>query len=105
MRLDKALLTARELDEFACSLAGLLDAKRSKLKQATDTLGQMERTYAERRGLRRRHGIAAALRAAGAVLLHAGADDTEDIDEAPAKASKEARGRRPANDSSHREGW
>eukprot|EP00929_Paragymnodinium_shiwhaense_P061948 TRINITY_DN30938_c0_g1_i1.p1 TRINITY_DN30938_c0_g1~~TRINITY_DN30938_c0_g1_i1.p1 ORF type:complete len:834 (+),score=230.02 TRINITY_DN30938_c0_g1_i1:97-2598(+) len=51
--LDKGLRAAQELDELAWGLGGLLDAKAPKLRQARDTLAQMEKEAAGKRYRRR----------------------------------------------------
>mmetsp|Transcript_156415 Transcript_156415/g.501809 ORF Transcript_156415/g.501809 Transcript_156415/m.501809 type:complete len:830 (-) Transcript_156415:59-2548(-) len=100
-KLDKGLRTAQELDQYVWSLAGLLDAKVSKLKQAGETLGQMEREFSERRTKRRRRNLVAALRSAGAVLSAAGSEDQEEAPEADRAPRRPRQSRRKEP----REGW
>eukprot|EP00927_Polykrikos_kofoidii_P072783 TRINITY_DN68878_c0_g1_i1.p1 TRINITY_DN68878_c0_g1~~TRINITY_DN68878_c0_g1_i1.p1 ORF type:complete len:1008 (-),score=202.50 TRINITY_DN68878_c0_g1_i1:123-2933(-) len=51
--LDKCLRAVQELDELAWGLAGLLDAKVGKLRQASQTLKQMENDVVAKRWRRR----------------------------------------------------
>lgn len=100
-KLDKGLRTAQELDQYVWSLAGLLDAKVSKLRQAGETLRQMEREFSERRTKRRRRNLVATLRSAGAVLSAAGGEDQDVAPEADGAPSRPRQSRRKEP----REGW
>ncbi|CAK0907351.1 unnamed protein product, partial [Prorocentrum cordatum] len=64
-----------ELHELALSLGGLLDAKASRLRQALQTLAQMESDFATRRARRRRVGLRRALLDHGAALSAPSGED------------------------------
>lgn len=66
--LDRQLRAVQDLEELAWSLGGLLDAKAGKVRQATQTLGQMEKDFAKKRARRRARAMAELLKSSGAAL-------------------------------------
>jgi len=99
-KLERRLKVAQDLDEHAWSLAGLLDAKASKLKQATETLGQMEREFTERLTKRRRFHLIEELQASGATISRPREEDSEKASMKPRDPDRRSRQKTPGYDSS-----
>eukprot|EP00933_Yihiella_yeosuensis_P050591 TRINITY_DN4838_c0_g1_i5.p1 TRINITY_DN4838_c0_g1~~TRINITY_DN4838_c0_g1_i5.p1 ORF type:complete len:647 (-),score=129.22 TRINITY_DN4838_c0_g1_i5:757-2661(-) len=94
-KLNRSLKTVQELEEFAWSLGGLLDAKAGKVKQATQMMAQMEEDFTKKRARRRLRHLASMLRKDGASLSREHpANDDEEFDEHPDAAERRLQRRR-----------
>jgi len=111
--LDRGLRAAQELDELAWGLGGLLDAKAPKLRQARDTLAQMEKEAAGKRHRRRVRCLADDLTTTGGATISKPSDEHTAATSLEASALEALRKRRKERlllrkqqrSSETREGW